>query len=114
MNNHINYIEFYANDIPAIKQFYSSVFGWEFNDYGASYTSFTNGGLAGGFQLIDDEIVNGALIVLYHDDIKAIRDKVIENGGRISEDIFNFPGGQRFQFFDPSGNELAVWSEKEE
>jgi len=44
--------------------------------------------------------------------LESTRDRVIKNGGRIHKDIFDFPGGRRFQFFDPHGNELAVWSEK--
>ena len=60
----------------------------------------------------ENEIANGALVVLYHKDLDLIKNKIVESGGRISKDIFSFPGGRRFHFTDPAGNELAVWSDK--
>lgn len=111
-NNHINYIEFKAKDLGAIKQFYTTVFGWEFTDYGPSYISFDDkkSGIAGGFELSDGPIVNSALIVIYHDQLEIVQDKIESAGGTINIPIFSFPGGKRFQFIDPSGNELAVWT----
>ncbi len=111
-NNHINYIELKAKDLEAIKQFYSSAFGWQFTDYGPDYVAFSECGLDGGFEKTNDEIINGALVILYHEDLNIAKDKIIEARGSISKDIFSFPGGRRFHFLDPSGNELAVWSEK--
>ncbi len=111
-NNHINYVEFKANDLEEIKQFYQQVFGWEFTDYGPTYTSFSNSGLAGGFEKTDEKVVNGALVVLYHQDLEQALSKVKKADGTISKNIFSFPGGRRFHFVDPSGNELAVWSDK--
>ena len=73
---------------------------------------FQIAGLRGGFEKVSEAIVNGALIVLYHEDLKDIKSKVIEAKGKISKDIFSFPGGRRFHFLDPSGNELAIWSDK--
>lgn len=108
-NNHINYIEFYANDLEKIKTFYTKVFGWTFSDYGPKYTAFSNAGLEGGFEYTEKPIVNGALIVLYHKDLEATKEAIINAGGKITKDIFSFPGGKRFQFSDPSGNELSVW-----
>lgn len=110
-NNHIDYIEFKANDIEAVKSFYSKAFGWKFTDYGPTYTSFMDSGLQGGFELSEEPIVNGALVVLYHSDLKTVKNKIHQSGGVISKDIFSFPGGKRFHFRDPAGNELAVWSE---
>lgn len=112
IDNHINYIEFKAKDIESIKAFYSKSFNWSFTDYGPTYTSFSDSGIQGGFDQSDDEIANGALIVLYHHDLEWIKSKIIESGGKISKDIFSFPGGNRLHFVDPSGNELAVWSDK--
>lgn len=110
-NNFIDYLELKGHDLDAIKHFYTNVFGWAFTDYGPDYTSFENSGIAGGFEKSEDPIVNGALIVLYHEDLEATLKKVIQAGGKISKEIFAFPGGKRFHFLDPSGNELAVWSE---
>ena len=111
-NNHINYIEFKARDLEQIKKFYSTSFDWTFTDYGPTYISFSKSGLEGGFEKTENDIVNGALIVLYHKDLKLIKSKIITAAGKITKDIFSFPGGRRFHFMDPSGNELAVWSDK--
>jgi len=110
-NNSINYIEFKCTDIAATKNFYSTVFRWSFSDYGPGYCSFKNSGVAGGFELTQEPISNGVLIVLYHHDLEEIRNQILKASGRLSKDIFSFPGGKRFHFLDPSGNELAVWSE---
>lgn len=111
INNHINYIEFKAKDLESVKQFYAAAFDWVFTDYGLTYVAFSKSGLQGGFEKTEDEIVNGALVVLYHNDLDAIKNKVIISGGEISKAIFPFPGGRRFHFIDPAGNELAVWSD---
>lgn len=109
--NHINYVEFTARDLESVKSFYSSVFDWEFTDYGPSYTAFSSSGIEGGFMKTEEPAKNGALIILYHDDLEAIKNKVLKADGRITQDIYEFPGGKRFHFSDPEGNELAVWSE---
>lgn len=111
-DNHINYLEFKGQDLEKIKEFYSSSFGWTFTDYGPSYVAFSESGIQGGFEKTESEIVKGALVVLYHQNLNLIKSKIIESGGQISKDIFEFPGGQRFHFVDPSGNELAVWSDQ--
>ena len=111
-NNHINYIEFKANDLEKIKSFYSKAFKWNFTDYGPDYIAFTESGLQGGFEKSKNIVVNGALTVLFHEDLKTACEKIIDAGGIISKEIFPFPGGKRFHFIDPSGNELAVWSDK--
>ena len=112
VDNHINYIEFKARDLEKITTFYRQVFGWNFTNYGPTYVSFSESGLAGGFEKSDDAIVNGALVVLYHQDLELIKGKITEATGATSKDIFSFPGGRRFHFMDPAGNELAVWSDK--
>ncbi|WP_222983724.1 VOC family protein [Flagellimonas meishanensis] len=113
-NTLINYVEFKTKDISKIKEFYTFAFGWKFTDYGPTYTAFENSGIEGGFRTIEEgeEIVNGVLVVLYHEDLAAIKDQVLKFGGTLVQDIFSFPGGRRFHFLDPSGNELAIWSDK--
>lgn len=111
-NNHIDYIEFKAKDLEIIKEFYNKLFGWKFTDYGPAYCSFSESGIAGGFEKTEDAIDNGALIVLYHEDLETLKSNIDKIGGEIVKDIFSFPGGKRFHFKDPSGNELAVWSDK--
>lgn len=111
-NNHINYIEFQAKDLLLTKQFYSTTFDWKFTEYGPDYIAFSECGLDGGFYRSDAEVKNGALVILYHENLLQIKENVIKAGGLISKDIFSFPGGRRFHFLDPSGNELAIWSDK--
>lgn len=107
----INYIEFKATDLEQTKAFYTACFGWEFTDYGPNYTAFSNSGLEGGFEKTTDPIKKGVLVVLYHKCLTEIQEQIENAGGQISVPVFSFPGGQRFHFLDPSGNELAVWSE---
>ncbi|MDB9779958.1 VOC family protein [Flavobacteriaceae bacterium] len=111
VNNHINYIEFKAHDLEKVKTFYTTTFGWTFTDYGPTYTAFFDSGIAGGFEHTDEPIVNGVLVILGHTDLEAIEKKVKEAGGEIVLETFSFPGGRRFHFKDPTGNELAIWSE---
>lgn len=116
MNNHekLSYVEFPASNIEATKTFFSAVFGWSFEDYGPEYVSFANEGLDGGFFKSDQKslVSTGAsLLVFFSKDIEATLRKVEGSGGEISKPIFEFPGGCRFHFIEPSGNEFAVWSD---
>ncbi len=106
----IDYVELPAGDLPATKSFYASAFGWTFTDYGPSYAAMSEG-LDGGFDADTGGQLKAALVVLYAHDLEAMEAKVRAAGGTIVRPIFKFPGGRRFHFRDPSGNELAVWSE---
>jgi len=111
----INYIEFPANDFDAVQSFYEKAFKWTFTDYGDEYRAFNDGQMDGGFYKSDQHssTENGAaLVVLYANNLEQTKDVVIASGGKLVNDIFSFPGGRRFHFSDPSGNELAVWSDK--
>ena len=114
MSNHekLNYVEYPACDLTATKSFFTNVFNWQFTDYGPEYTAFNGSGLDGGFYKTDQPVVNGALVVLYHNNLEDIQNAVVKHGGVIAKDIFSFPGGRRFHFTDPIGNELAIWSDK--
>ncbi len=107
----IDYVEFSATDIEATKSFYHSVFGWIFEDFGPEYTSFSDGRLGGGFTKVEANQSGGPLVVIYAVDLEAIASRVRESGGKIVRQTFEFPGGRRFHFTDPNGNELAVWSD---
>ena len=116
MNEHekINYVEFPAKDIEATKAFFSAVFGWSFVDYGPGYTAFSDEGIDGGFFKSDlsTSIEHGrALVVFYSNELEKTQLKIEQHGGEIVKTIFSFPGGRRFHFSDPSGNEYAVWSD---
>lgn len=112
-NDHrIDYIEMPATNIAATKQFYTAAFGWKFTDYGPDYTSFADGRMTGGFAKGRAAPAGGALIVIYAVDLADAEHRVQAAGGKIVKPPFSFPGGRRFHFADPSGNELAVWSER--
>jgi predicted enzyme related to lactoylglutathione lyase len=108
----IDYIEFSVNSVPDAKRFYGSAFGWTFEDYGPDYASFADGRLSGGFQTASQIRVGGPLVVIYAADLGAMERRIKQAGGTIVRPIFSFPGGRRFHFTDPSGNELAAWSDK--
>jgi hypothetical protein len=115
-NDHekINYIEFPSKNLEVTKEFFQSVFGWSFTDYGPEYTAFSDQGVDGGFFNSDltVSIAHGsALAVFYSKDLAATQAKIENAGGAIVKPIFSFPGGQRFHFSDPNGNEYAVWSD---
>ena len=110
-NLRIDYVEFPALDTGKIKAFYGQVFGWEFEDYGPEYTSFKDGRMAGGFTLGPVAPGAGPLVVIYVDDLPSTEKQIKEAGGKITKSIFSFPGGSRFHFADPDGNELAAWTE---
>ncbi len=108
----VDYIEFRTKNIEETKRFYSQVFAWEFTDYGPDYTSFTDGRLGGGFSVAPEVQAGGPLVVLYSTNLAEIEARITESGGQIVQETFEFPGGRRFHFTDPSGNELAVWSDQ--
>jgi uncharacterized protein len=109
----IDYIEFSVKSVPDAKRFYGSAFGWSFEDYGPDYASFSDGRLNGGFQTATEVRPGGPLVVIYASDLETMERRVTQAGGTIVRPIFSFPGGRRFHFTDPSGNELAVWSDQE-
>ncbi|NOX77244.1 MAG: VOC family protein [Gammaproteobacteria bacterium] len=116
MNKHekINYVEFPAKDIGVVKHFFSAVFGWDFVDYGPEYAAFSNEGLDGGFFKSESTATiekGSALIVFYSRELGATQSKIEAAGGSIVKPVFSFPGGRRFHFCDPNGNEYAVWSD---
>ncbi|HEX5378452.1 MAG TPA: VOC family protein [Phenylobacterium sp.] len=107
----IDYVEMPGGDLPATKAFYAGAFGWRFTDYGPTYAAFAESGLDGGFQADPEQALAAPLVVLFARDLEAMEAKVRAAGGEIVKPIFSFPGGRRFHFRDPSGNELAVFTE---
>ncbi|TMP26837.1 glyoxalase [Pseudoalteromonas rubra] len=116
MTHHaLNYVEFAASDLTATQAFFESVFGWQFQSYGPEYVAFSESGLEGGFfqsELSASQDQGAPLLVLYSQDLEQTQQAVEQAGATINKAIFSFPGGRRFHFIEPSGNELAVWSDK--
>lgn len=113
VNNTINYVEFPMKDSDATQAFYSEAFGWEFTVWAPTYISFSGAGVEGGFdgERAASVTAPGVLIVLYADDLEKTEATIAAAGGTITQPAYGFPGGRRFHFSDPNGNELAVWSE---
>jgi len=109
----IDYIEISVTDMAESKRFYEAAFGWKFNDYGPGYAGIQKqGGEVGGLRLEPKVSAGGPLVILYSHDLDTTLIKVRKAGERIAKEPFDFPGGRRFHFEDPSGNELAVWPEE--
>lgn len=107
----IDYVELpSATAHELTRAFYSKAFGWAFNDYGPTYSATANGTTDVGLQGGPEDALSAPLPVVRVGDLEAAFDAVCKAGGVIARPIFGFPGGRRFQFIDPSGNELAVWS----
>ena len=115
LDQKINYIELPSRDFDAVQLFYEKAFNWSFTDYGPEYRAFTDGVIDGGFYKSEQHSSTAggaALVIVYASNLEQTRETIIASGGTIVKDIFSFPGGRRFQFCDPHGNELAVWSDR--
>lgn len=110
VQNQIQYIEFLTPNVQHIRRFYTEAFGWKFTDYGDAYTAFEGEHVDGGFAMGAPK-PGSVLVILYSKKLEETRAAVQGAGGTITKDIFSFPGGRRFHFTDPDGNELAVWSD---
>ena len=109
--NRIDYVEIPVTDPARARDFFAALMGWEFQDWGPDYISFNDGRLDGGFRRCEEPArSNGVLLVFFSEDLERDRDRVTELGASISQDIFEFPGGRRFHFVDPLGNEYAIWA----
>lgn len=109
----IDYIEFAVTNVAEARRFYTDAFGWKFTDYGPDYTSFADGRMLGGFRKADAVSAGSVLIVIFAVDLAAAETRVRQAGGAIVKAAYSFPGGRRFHFTDPCGNELAVWTDRQ-
>ncbi len=110
----INYVEFPATDIKQTKTFFQEVFNWSFVDYGPDYSAFSDQGIDGGFfksELSSFTDSGSALLVFFSNVLSSTQTKIEQHGGTIIKEVYSFPGGYRFHFTEPSGNEFAVWSD---
>ena len=115
LSNTIDYVEIPSRNLAATKTFFAALFGWSFVDYGPDYASFDDGRMTGGFFASEKtaSVNAGApLIVFYQPELEKTCAKVVDLGGQITKEIFEFPGGRRFHFREPGGGEFAIWSDK--
>ena|SRR6188474_522862 len=113
--NRVDYVEFpapSAETFASVKRFYEDVFGWSFQDWGDEYSDTKSSGITTGFSAATAHRPAGPLVVLFTADLEAARERVVNAGGTIAKDIVSFPGGRRFEYVDPAGNRLGVWSDK--
>ena len=113
-HHRINYVELTVTDLAAAKAFYRDAFGWEFNDYGASYSGIRGEGdseVGGLLESPQRRAPGGPFVILFSDNLDATATAIVSAGGQVTEGPYEFPGGRRLHFTDPSGNELGVWAE---
>ena len=113
--NCFDFIEFPAENVKCLNQakdFYNKIFGWSYKDWGDDYSDTQSSGLSSGINADPSHRPSHPLAVIYTIDLDGVREKVVDSNGVITREIFSFPGGRRFHFTDPAGNELAVWSDK--
>ena len=107
----IDYLEIPVTDLTLTKDFYGKIFSWTFQDWGPEYATFSDGRFSGGFRLERTVATGGPLIIIHSSDLESVEQQIRAAGGTITKEIFSFPGGRRFHFTDPSGNELSVWTD---
>jgi hypothetical protein len=107
----IDYIELHVGTVATSKKFYGDAFGWSFQDWGPDYAAFSHANVDGGLTSQVSSTTGAPLVILYASRLEEAQARVEKAGGKIVKPIFPFPGGRRFQFTDPAGNELAVWGE---
>lgn len=105
----LDYVELPATDIAATSAFYERAFGWSMTQFAPTYSATTSGDTDIGLQADESDRPMAPLPVIQVKDLEAALAAVEGAGGQIVKPILPFPGGRRFHFRDPSGNELAVW-----
>ena len=104
----IDYVEFGSPNLESTQTFFATAFGWSFIDYGPDYRDIQGAGLGSG---VERGVLKPPLIVLKSEDLESDRDKILAAGAELTQDIYDFPGGRRFEFREPGGTLMAVWSE---
>ena len=109
MSLKIDYVEFSSPELEATQSFFAKAFGWSFVEYGPNYRDIQHAGFGGG---VERNELRSPLIVLKADDLEEALVAIKAAGAEITKEIFEFPGGRRFEFKEPGGNAMAVWNEE--
>ncbi|HSI10500.1 MAG TPA: VOC family protein [Chthoniobacter sp.] len=112
MTDKIDYIEFPSSDRPATSAFFKSAFGWGITSYGPIYDALDGAGIDGGIDQSTGRVA-APLAIVRTEDLDDAEQRVVAAGGVITRPQFDFPGGRRFHFREPGGNEMAVWVARE-
>ena len=110
----VDYVELTVTDLEQAKRFYADAFDWQFNDYGPGYAGIRSpqgDSEVGGLRTGQEVRPGGPLVLPYSTDLDRSVEAVTNAGGRVVNGPYEFPGGRRFHFADPSGNQLGVWAE---
>lgn len=105
----ISYVELPVAQVAGVRDFYARAFGWTFTDFGPDYAATTTGDVDLGLNGSDDHAIPQLLPIVEVEDLEAALEGVVAAGGTVTLPIFAFPGGRRFHFRDPGGNELGVF-----
>jgi predicted enzyme related to lactoylglutathione lyase len=105
----ISYVELPVKNVAGVRDFYAKAFGWGFTDFGPDYSATTGGDVDVGLNGSKDQAIAHLLPIVEVQDLEAALDSVTAAGGEVTVPIFAFPGGRRFHFRDPDGNELGVF-----
>jgi predicted enzyme related to lactoylglutathione lyase len=108
MADRIDYVEFPSSDRAATSGFFQAAFGWGITSYGPDYDGLEHAGIDGGVDQAEARVA-ATMAIIRSDDLDAAEKRVLAAGGVITRPQFDFPGGRRFHFREPGGNELAVW-----
>jgi predicted enzyme related to lactoylglutathione lyase len=113
MTDRLDYIEFPSADRAATSDFFRAAFGWGMISYGPDYDALDGAGMDGGIDQSPDRVA-ATMAVVQTDDLDAAEARVVAAGGVITRPQYDFPGGRRFHFREPGGNELAVYISRSE
>lgn len=112
MTDRIDYIEFPSADREQTSSFFRAAFGWGIVGYGPDYDGLSDAGIDGGVDQAAGKVA-ATMAIIRTDDLDDAEQRVIAAGGVLTRAQFDFPGGRRFHFREPGGNELAVWVSRE-
>lgn len=108
MADRIDYVEFPSSDRAATSGFFRAAFGWGITSYGPDYDGLMDAGIDGGVDQAPARVA-ATMAIIRTDDLDDAERRVRLAGGVITREQFDFPGGRRFHFREPGGNEMAVW-----
>ncbi|KKC33983.1 VOC family protein [Devosia psychrophila] len=112
MTDKLDYIEFPSTNRAATSAFFNVAFGWGTISYGPDYDALRDAGLDGGVDQAPEKVA-ATMAIVRTDNLDDAERRVLAAGGTITKPQFDYPGGRRFHFREPGGNEMAVYIARE-